>query len=73
MQGWQCGKGMIYFRPRKGEQGSMNGKKRKKKRLMDTGKWGFRAGSVPDWMSRWMDRGKERKKESCLTLLLEAI
>ena len=28
---------------------------------MDTGKWGFRAGSVPDWMSRWMDRGKERK------------
>ena len=48
-------------------------KKRKKKRWMDTGKWGFRAGSEPDWMSRWMDRGKERKKDSCLTLLLEAI
>ena len=33
MQGWQCGKGMIYFRPRKDEQGSMNGKKKKEKKM----------------------------------------
>ena len=32
MQGWQCGKGMIYFRPTKDEQGSMHEKKKRKKK-----------------------------------------